>query len=51
MREVYEEDALNSVLHRLTGLEKELKQWKWIVLILDISVYILGIAFIISKLG
>lgn len=51
MREVLEEDALNSVLRRLTGLEKELKQWKWIVLILYISVCILGIAFIISKLG
>ncbi len=49
MREVLEEDALNSVLRRLTGLEKKLKQWKWIVLILDIS--ILGIAFIISELG
>ena len=49
MREVLEEDALNSVLRRLTGLEKKLKQWKCIVLILDIS--ILGIAFIISELG
>lgn len=49
--EALEEDALNSGLRRLTGLEKDLKQWKWIVLILYISVCILGIAFIISKLG
>lgn len=37
--EVLEEDALNSVLRRLTGLEKDLKQWKWIVLILYIYRY------------
>lgn len=45
------ESKINSLLRRVYVLEQQLKQWTWVVLILDISVCILGIAFIISKLG
>lgn len=54
MKEIYEEPdecIISSLLRRVSVLEQELKQWERIVMIMNISVLVLTITLIISKLG
>lgn len=44
------ESTIGSLMRRVTALEHEVKQWRLVVLSLSVSVMILTISLIVSKL-